>query len=208
MARKWLKRMAYMLGYDFTIRRLPQYDLKRKEENIPRDMEDKFVDAYELSKAFTMTSAQRMYALYSAVRYVVENRLEGDFVECGVWRGRGPEDTAGDRSGTPGAATPGHGLVRIDSARAGASLSAPCAPRRARPRRLWLLRGRAPSGRGIPGRESDRYLPQSRRRHRTPGHRDRVRRGIAIRREKVEKSRLCAHGRLCNSAPNAGRGTS
>ncbi len=50
-------------------------------------MEDEFVDAYELSKAFTMTSAQRMYALYQAVRYVVENRIEGDFVECGVWRG-------------------------------------------------------------------------------------------------------------------------
>lgn len=87
MARKWLKRLAYRLGYDFTFRRLPQYDLKRREEKIPRDMEDDFVDAYELSKAFTMTSAERMYALYSAVRYVVENRIEGDFVECGVWRG-------------------------------------------------------------------------------------------------------------------------
>lgn len=87
MARKWLKRLAYRLGYDFTFRRLPQYDLKRRQEKIPRDMEDDFVDAYELSKAFTMTSAERMYALYQAVRYVVENRIEGDFVECGVWRG-------------------------------------------------------------------------------------------------------------------------
>lgn len=64
MARKWLKRLAYRLGYDFTFRRLPQYDLKRRQEKIPRDMEDDFVDAYELSKAFTMTSAERMYALY------------------------------------------------------------------------------------------------------------------------------------------------
>ena len=87
MARKWLKRLAYRMGYDFTFRRLPQYDLKRRQEKIPRDMEDDFVDAYELSKAFTMTSAERMYALYSAVRYVIENRIEGDFVECGVWRG-------------------------------------------------------------------------------------------------------------------------
>lgn len=87
MARKLLKRLAYRLGYDFTFRRLPQYDLKRRQEKIPRDMEDDFVDAYELSKAFTMTSAERMYALYQAVRYVVENRIEGDFVECGVWRG-------------------------------------------------------------------------------------------------------------------------
>jgi hypothetical protein len=34
-----------------------------------------------------MTSLERMYALYSATRHVVENGLPGDFVECGVWRG-------------------------------------------------------------------------------------------------------------------------
>jgi hypothetical protein len=87
MAQKWLKRLAYRAGYDFTFRRMPQYDLKRKEEKIPRDMEDAFVDAYDLAKAFTMTSVPRMYALYQAVRYVVEQSIEGDFVECGVWRG-------------------------------------------------------------------------------------------------------------------------
>ena len=38
-------------------------------------------------REFTMTSPERMYAVYSAVRYAVEAGVPGDFVECGVWRG-------------------------------------------------------------------------------------------------------------------------
>ncbi len=36
---------------------------------------------------YTMTSPERVHALVNAVRYVVTNDIEGDFVECGVWRG-------------------------------------------------------------------------------------------------------------------------
>lgn len=36
---------------------------------------------------FTMTSVERVYHLMSAVRYVLANRLPGDIVECGVWKG-------------------------------------------------------------------------------------------------------------------------
>ena len=34
-----------------------------------------------------MTSIERMYALYTATRYVIENQVPGDFVECGVGHG-------------------------------------------------------------------------------------------------------------------------
>lgn len=51
------------------------------------DLEPEFLELYELCREQTMTSVERMYALYSAVRYVVANGIEGDFVECGVWRG-------------------------------------------------------------------------------------------------------------------------
>jgi len=34
-----------------------------------------------------MTSLERMYALYQAVRYVIEADIPGAVVECGVWRG-------------------------------------------------------------------------------------------------------------------------
>jgi hypothetical protein len=51
------------------------------------DLEPEFLELYELCREQTMTSLERMYALYSATRYIVENELPGDFVECGVWRG-------------------------------------------------------------------------------------------------------------------------
>ncbi|MBL8839363.1 MAG: glycosyltransferase [Alphaproteobacteria bacterium] len=40
-----------------------------------------------LAAPFTMTSIPRQVALHHAVRYVVDNGIEGDVVECGVWRG-------------------------------------------------------------------------------------------------------------------------
>ena len=51
------------------------------------DLEPEFLDLYERCREQTMTSLERMYALYNSVRYVVENGIEGDFAECGVWRG-------------------------------------------------------------------------------------------------------------------------
>jgi O-methyltransferase len=36
---------------------------------------------------YTMTSAERQWALINAVRYVVRGGIPGDIVECGVWRG-------------------------------------------------------------------------------------------------------------------------
>jgi len=51
------------------------------------DLEPEFLELYELCREQTMTSIERMYALYTATRYVVDAALPGDFVECGVWRG-------------------------------------------------------------------------------------------------------------------------
>jgi len=37
--------------------------------------------------ALTMVSIERLWAAISAVKYIVENDIKGDIVECGVWRG-------------------------------------------------------------------------------------------------------------------------
>jgi len=39
------------------------------------------------TRAYTMTSPERLYALIQAVRFIAHSRVEGDIVECGVWRG-------------------------------------------------------------------------------------------------------------------------
>jgi O-methyltransferase len=51
------------------------------------DLEPGFVELYEACREFTMTSIERMYALFTATRHIAEAGVPGDFVECGVWRG-------------------------------------------------------------------------------------------------------------------------
>lgn len=51
------------------------------------DMEKEFRDIYPKAQPHTMTSLSRMYALYKATRYVIDNNIPGDIVECGVWQG-------------------------------------------------------------------------------------------------------------------------
>ena len=38
-------------------------------------------------RPYTMTSAERLWSLISAVSYATAEQVPGDFVECGVWRG-------------------------------------------------------------------------------------------------------------------------
>jgi hypothetical protein len=52
-----------------------------------RDLEPAFLTLAEIVKPFTMTSIERMYALWTALRHVADARIAGDIVECGVWKG-------------------------------------------------------------------------------------------------------------------------
>ncbi|MGI9474227.1 MAG: TylF/MycF/NovP-related O-methyltransferase [Rubripirellula sp.] len=53
----------------------------------PPDMERDVVDTIIRVKDYTMTSMERLHGLCEAVRYITSARIEGDIVECGVWRG-------------------------------------------------------------------------------------------------------------------------
>lgn len=57
------------------------------EAEYPDIDEKGFRAALELCRPASMTSIERLYALYNAVRYVVAAGLPGAFVECGVWKG-------------------------------------------------------------------------------------------------------------------------
>jgi len=54
---------------------------------FPPDLSEEERAICEAVAPFTMTSVERIVALIHATRYVVENGLKGDVVECGVWRG-------------------------------------------------------------------------------------------------------------------------
>jgi O-methyltransferase len=51
------------------------------------DLEPEFRALHARCAPFSMTSTERMYALWQAVRHVQRAGLPGDYVECGVWRG-------------------------------------------------------------------------------------------------------------------------
>jgi O-methyltransferase len=51
------------------------------------DVEGEFQKLEDLIGPETMTSTERMYALWRAANYVSRNEVSGAFVECGVWRG-------------------------------------------------------------------------------------------------------------------------
>ena len=38
-------------------------------------------------KNYTMTNSKRIFYLYHSVNYLVKNKIKGDIVECGVWKG-------------------------------------------------------------------------------------------------------------------------
>ena len=56
-------------------------------DKIPTDFEDLHFNIYKKVCNNTMTSPERIYSLIEAVTYVEKNNIEGDIVECGVWKG-------------------------------------------------------------------------------------------------------------------------
>jgi hypothetical protein len=78
-------------------RTIKQWKRQRREQRrrerlndpnrYPPDMERDVVDTIIRVKDYTMTSMERLHGLCEAVRYLSTADIEGDVVECGVWRG-------------------------------------------------------------------------------------------------------------------------
>ena len=67
------------------------YNLHKIE---PINIEQEFPDSnnfekelFEIISEYTMTSHERIFALMKSIDFVKHNNVDGDFVECGVWRG-------------------------------------------------------------------------------------------------------------------------
>lgn len=54
---------------------------------VPPDADARFGPLYQQCRPYTLTSVEKMYALWQAVEYVHLAQIPGDVVECGVWRG-------------------------------------------------------------------------------------------------------------------------
>lgn len=80
MLKELIRQTIQRTGYDL-IRRGPE------RRGIPPDIVEPDRTIIGAVKPFTWTSNERLISLINAVRFVVRNRIDGDFVECGVWKG-------------------------------------------------------------------------------------------------------------------------
>lgn len=71
------------------ITRKAGYTLTRcqKENGYPLDFSAEEIELIEQVKPYTMTSPERIHGLIHVLHYLHENKIKGDIVECGVWRG-------------------------------------------------------------------------------------------------------------------------
>jgi O-methyltransferase len=68
------------------------HPIKTYKDILPRTSPDDraYVEIIGKVAAYTMTlneGLETTYALFQAIKYIVQNRIPGDMVECGVWRG-------------------------------------------------------------------------------------------------------------------------
>ncbi|WP_214072039.1 TylF/MycF/NovP-related O-methyltransferase [Mucilaginibacter sp. dw_454] len=82
MIRKTVRGLAQRFGYDIV-----KPDERLVVDGLPADFDAATVETYKKVKPYTMTTPERIASLVNAVNYLVKNKIEGDFVECGVWRG-------------------------------------------------------------------------------------------------------------------------
>jgi O-methyltransferase len=74
------------------VEEVPQIDYQvlmreQHERAAFQDADPVFATLYERVKDFSMTSIERLYAMYKATEYVCRAGVPGSIVECGVWRG-------------------------------------------------------------------------------------------------------------------------
>lgn len=70
-----------------TAGRLKRKASRRSSATRFPDMEPSFMAISDRVTEFTMTSIERQYALWNAVKHLEASGVEGEIVECGVWKG-------------------------------------------------------------------------------------------------------------------------
>ena len=80
------------MPFTFHLKYADQQEVRTYKDILPEEIPDDaaFVDILKKVWDYTMTArdgADATYGLFQAVKYLVQNRIAGDIVECGVWRG-------------------------------------------------------------------------------------------------------------------------
>jgi hypothetical protein len=79
LLKKKLKKLGRTFGFEIS--------QSKHGFKIPVDFTQEHIDLIQYVQPYTMTSAERIFALVEATKYVVKSKIAGDIVECGVWKG-------------------------------------------------------------------------------------------------------------------------
>ena len=74
LVKKTIQRLAHICGYEIS-------------KEIPMDFSEQDIQIINYVRPYTMTSPERIFSLIESVRYVIKNKIPGEIVECGVWKG-------------------------------------------------------------------------------------------------------------------------
>lgn len=89
MLKKIIYQVVKKLGYTFNIYKNTNLynSFPIDTKFLQSDFNKEHLSTLNLVKNYTMTSPERIVSLIEAVKYVEKNNIQGDIVECGVWRG-------------------------------------------------------------------------------------------------------------------------
>jgi hypothetical protein len=59
----------------------------RRWRRVPSDFEARVAATFQAVRPYTETSPERVWGLCHAIEYIVKKGIQGDVVECGVWKG-------------------------------------------------------------------------------------------------------------------------
>lgn len=78
-----IKRIMLFLGFELVRVNSPV----NSGENFSPDIPLQLINTYKKVQSYTMTSPERIFSLCDAVKYIHDSGINGDVVECGVWKG-------------------------------------------------------------------------------------------------------------------------
>ena len=81
---KFIKKILDLFGFKITRKRLNDNNV---DLYVELSLKEKDIIRYITNNNLSMSSLPRLINTVKSCVYVVENNIEGDFVECGVWRG-------------------------------------------------------------------------------------------------------------------------
>ena len=85
IGKRYVQRLVGAFGYQIVRRNVAGLD--GYAYPVEFDDDDKSIFDYVLSNELTMVGRERLIATLLACKHVCQTEVEGDFVECGVWRG-------------------------------------------------------------------------------------------------------------------------